>query len=135
VIIKSILVLLLFSLVLQAKHLHKEKVYQEHFCKALGGVVEHILPDRTRVDCLLDAYAIEVDFAQKWAESIGQSLYYASQTSRKAAVLLIMEDRQKDEKYLRRLEDVSHKYNIDIWTIDKEFKIERNPRPGSILEQ
>ncbi len=133
-IIKSI-VLLLFALTLQAKHLHKEKVYQAHFCKELGGVVEHVLHDKTRVDCLLDEYAIEVDFAQKWAESIGQSLYYASQTSRKAAVLLIMEDRKKDEKYLRRLEDVSHKHNIDIWTIDKEFKIERNPRPDAILEQ
>lgn len=134
-IVKRLLLLLLFSLALQAKHLHKEKVYQEHFCKTFGGVVEHILPDRTRVDCLLDAYAIEVDFAQKWAESIGQSLYYASQTSRKAAVLLIMEDRKKDEKYLKRLEEVSNKHNIDIWTIDKAFKIERKPRPGSILEQ
>lgn len=134
-IIKSILALLSFSLALQAKHLHKEKVYQEHFCKAFGGVVEHILPDKTRVDCLLDTYAIEVDFAQKWAESIGQSLYYASQTSRKPAVLLIMEERKKDEKYLRRLEEVSHKYDIVIWTIDKEFKIERNPGPDILLEQ
>ncbi|MBE0498484.1 MAG: hypothetical protein IBX43_04500 [Campylobacterales bacterium] len=87
-IIKSVLLLLLFSLALQAKHLHKEKVYQEHFCKAFGGVAEHILPDRTRVDCLLDTYAIEVDFAQKWAESIGQSLYYASQATRSVGISL-----------------------------------------------
>lgn len=114
------------TLVLQAKHLHKEKIYQEHFCKQFGGITEYRLKDRTRVDCLLDDYAIEVDFAQKWAESIGQSLYYASQTSRKAAVLLIMEDLQKDEKYLYRLKDVSQKHNIDIWIIDKEFHIQRN---------
>lgn len=111
---------------LQARHLNKEKVYQDHFCKQFGGVSEYRLKDRTRVDCLLDDYAIEVDFAQKWAESIGQSLYYASQTSRKAAVLLIMEDLQKDEKYLRRLKDVSLKHGIEIWIIDQEFKIQQD---------
>lgn len=117
------LLLLLFALNLHAKHLNKEKVYQEHFCKKFGGVSEYRLKDRTRVDCLLNDYAIEVDFATKWAESIGQSLYYASQTSRKAAVLLIMEDLEKDEKYLRRLKDVSQKYGIEIWIIDQAFKI------------
>lgn len=126
---KVLLALLLLSLSLHAKHLNQEKIYQEHFCKQFGGVTEYMLQDKTRIDCLLDDYAIEVDFAQKWAESIGQSLYYASQTSKKPAVLLIMEDPQKDEKYLRRLEDVSHKHNIDIWVIDREFKIEKNARP------
>jgi len=122
----KILLFLLLALNLQAKHLNKEKVYQEHFCKQFGGVSEYRLKDRTRVDCLLNDYAIEVDFAKKWAESIGQSLYYASQTSRKAAVLLIMEDLQKDEKYLRRLKDVSQKHGIEIWVIDQEFKIQKD---------
>lgn len=110
---------------LQAKHLHTEKVYQEHFCKQLGGITEYTLKDKTRVDCLLDTHAIEVDFAQKWAEGIGQSLYYASQTARKAAVLLIIEDMQKDKRYLERLENVSLQHNIDIWTIDKTFTIQK----------
>ena len=116
--------LVLFSL--QAKHLNKEKVYQEHFCNHFGGIMEYRLKDRTRVDCLLDEYAIEVDFAQKWAESIGQSLYYASQTSRKAAVLLIIEDTQKDKKYLDRLKNVSEQHKINIWTIDKTFTIQKS---------
>ncbi len=120
------LFLLLLVLNLHAKHLNKEKVYQDHFCKQFGGVSEYRLKDKTRVDCLLNDYAIEVDFAKKWAESIGQSLYYASQTSRKAAVLLIMEDLQKDEKYLRRLQDVSQKHGIEIWVIDQEFKIQQD---------
>ncbi len=120
------LFLLLLVLNLHAKHLNKEKVYQDHFCKQFGGVSEYRLKDKTRVDCLLNDYAIEVDFAKKWAESIGQSLYYASQTSRKAAVLLIMEDIQRDEKYLRRLQDVSQKHGIEIWVIDQEFKIQQD---------
>jgi len=122
----KILLLLLLVLNLQAKHINKEKVYQEHFCKQFGGVSEYRLKDRTRVDCLLNDYAIEVDFAKKWAESIGQSLYYASQTSRKAAVLLIMEDPEKDEKYLHRLKNVSQKHGIEIWIIDQAFNIQKD---------
>jgi len=118
----------LITLSLQAKHLHKEKVYQEHFCKAFGGITEYRLEDRTRVDCLLNSYAIEVDFAQKWAESIGQSLYYASMTARKAAVLLIIEDAQRDQRYLERLKNVSRQHNIDIWTIDKTFSIQKRSK-------
>ncbi len=123
--IKTFYICFVLSLSLYAKHLNKEKVYQEHFCNHLGGVMEYRLSDKTRVDCLLDEYAIEVDFAPKWAESIGQSLYYASQTSRKAAVLLIIEDIEKDQKYLRRLENVSKQHNIDIWVINKDLTIQR----------
>ena len=126
--IRPFLLYLFIALSLHAKHLHKEKVYQEHFCSKFGGITEYRLKDKTRVDCLLDEYAIEVDFAQKWAESIGQSLYYASQTSRKAAVLLIMEDMQQDKKYLERLENVSKLYNIDIWIINKDFTIHKNSK-------
>jgi hypothetical protein len=124
--VSKTLLFLFLALSLQAKHMNKEKVYQDHFCKQFGGVSEYRLKDRTRVDCLLNDYAIEVDFAKKWAESIGQSLYYASQTSRKAAVLLIMEDFQKDEKYLHRLKDVSQKHGIDIWIIDRQFNIRKD---------
>ena len=121
--IKILLSFLLLTGVIEAKHLYKEKIYQEHFCQELGGVTEYRLKDKTRVDCLLKNYAIEVDFAPKWAESIGQSLYYASETSRKAAVLLIMEDEEKDLKYLRRLKSVSQSHGIDIWIINKDFEI------------
>ena len=120
------LLILLSTSIISAKHLHKEKVYQEHFCKQLKGITEYRLKDMTRVDCLSDEYAIEVDFAQKWAESIGQSLYYASQTSRKPAVLLIMEDDKKDLKYLHRLENVSQKHKIDIWIINQRFEIKQH---------
>ncbi|MDF1880952.1 hypothetical protein JHD50_06485 [Sulfurimonas sp. MAG313] len=124
--IKILLLLNLVFISLYAKNLYKEKVYQEHFCKQLGGIMEYRLEDRTRVDCLIKTHAIEVDFAKKWAESIGQSLYYASKTSRKAAVLLIMEDEKRDKKYLKRLENVSKEHGIDIWIINKDFEISFN---------
>lgn len=48
-----------------------EKYYQTEMCQELGGEMEYLLFDKTRVDCLTDEYAIEVDFAKKWAEAIG----------------------------------------------------------------
>lgn len=86
-----------------AKHIYQEKVYQAHWCKAKGGVMEYKLDDATRVDCLLPTMAVEFDFAKKWAECIGQALYYGQKTKRTPACVLIMENPEKDFKYLRRL--------------------------------
>lgn len=87
----------------QAKHLYLEKDYQCHWCNAKGGQLEYVLPDKARVDCLLSDKAVEVDFAAKWAECIGQALYYGNMTNKIPACLLIMENGAKDNKYLYRL--------------------------------
>jgi hypothetical protein len=47
-----------------------EAYYQIQFCDKEKGIAEFVLPDRTRVDCLTDVYAIEVDWAKKWAEGV-----------------------------------------------------------------
>ena len=59
--------------------------------------------DKTRVDCLTPTLAVEIDFANKWAECIGQALYYGKMTNRQPACVLIMENPEKDTKYLNRL--------------------------------
>ena len=43
-----------------------ESHYQRKWCEAQHGRTEVRLPDRTRVDCILDTHAVEVDFARKW---------------------------------------------------------------------
>jgi len=96
---------------------HTEKYYQSKFCKNLGGIMEFRLRDKTRVDCLTDKYAIEVDFAKKWAEGIGQSLYYAIMTKRKPAVALIVS--KKDKRYIKRLEKVAKKLGIKVFLIKR----------------
>ena len=98
-----------------AKHKHLEKEYQAAWCSAHNGIVEYKLDDSTRVDCLTPDYAIEFDFAPKWAESIGQSLYYAQKTKRKPAVVLIMEKPAKDLKYLHRLYQVANTTDIKVF--------------------
>ena len=71
-----------------------------------------VLKDKTKVDCLTDEHAIEVDFAKKWAESVGQSLYYAEMTGKKPAIGLIIG--AKDNIYLKRLKLIADKYDIKI---------------------
>jgi len=98
-----------------------EKVYQKVWCDENGGETEVILPDKTRIDCMLPDYAIEFDFADKWAESIGQSLYYGYMTNKTPGIVLIMENEEKDCKYFNRVQKVANKYNIRIWTINREY--------------
>jgi hypothetical protein len=107
---------LLSSQALTAKKLERE--YRDEFCNKIGGVVEHRLSDNARVDCLSSEYAIEVDFGKKWAEGIGQSLYYAQMTHKKPAVALIIAP-GKEETYLNRLNHVAIKHGIRIFIIQK----------------
>lgn len=89
----------------------KEAHYVKAYCK---GQIEYRLPDKTRIDCLTDEYAIEFDWAKKWAESIGQSLYYAEMTGKKPAVAIILRS-SNDEKYIKRIETSAK--NIKIFKI------------------
>ncbi len=95
---------------------HPERAYQSAWCNEHGGEMEHVLPDRTRVDCLTAGHAVEVDFAAKWAEAVGQSLYYADRTGRPPGVLLIIEG-QGDDRHLERIRRLAEKYDIKLWTI------------------
>ena len=115
--IMGVMYLLLFLMpvvALAAPKVHPEAWYQERWCKKQGGVTEFHLLDRTRVDCLLDGYAVEVDFAGKWAEAIGQSLYYASQTQREPGVVLILESLD-DLRYVERIQAVDR--GIRLWYV------------------
>lgn len=97
-----------------------EKWYQQRWCDQKGGEVEVRMKDKTRCDCLTDNYAIEVDFARKWAEAVGQSLHYSKMTGEQAGILLIVEG-NKDKKYLNRLESLidHHKLPITVWTTNQ----------------
>ena len=79
-----------------------EKDYVNKYC---SGQIEYTLDDKTRVDCLTDEYAIEFDYAKKWAESIGQALYYAKKTGKNPAVALILK-KESDLKYANRIQDI-----------------------------
>lgn len=112
-----VLFLLLFTITpCYAKRLHPEAEYQKTWCEKRGGVIEYKLSDKTRVDCLLPNMAVEFDFANKWAECIGQAIYYGRQTNRQAACVLIMENEEKDLKYLYRLRRAAYKKGVNLRT-------------------
>ena len=79
-------------------------------------ITEFVLEDGARVDCLTEEYAIEFDFAPKWAEAIGQALYYAKKIGKKPGVVLIMEgDRQ--QRFADRLNTVAGNHGIRVWSM------------------
>lgn len=94
-------------------HLASEKAYQDAWCTEMNGEVGIFLKDGTIVDCVTEEYVVEVDFARKFYEAIGQSLHYATQTNKKAAILLIVE-KPSEELYLHRLEQVVEQFQLPI---------------------
>ncbi len=101
-----------------AATMHPEKTYQTAWCDEHKGEMEYVVSGGSRVDCLTEKYAVEVDFAHKWQEAIGQALYYARKTDRAPGIVLIME-KSGDHKYLGRLFYTIKERDefIKVWTI------------------
>lgn len=126
-----LITLILFSVSVFSQIKQREKYYQNKFAEVIKGETEVVLEDRTRVDIVTKTHVIEVDFAEKWAESIGQSLHYEGMLGKQAGILLVIEGR-KDERFLKRLMGVAAKHGIDVWIWDwttdtwskVDFKIE-----------
>lgn len=92
-----------------------ESVYQAEWC---AGRLEVTLSDQTRVDCLTETHAIEVEFANKWKNAIGQSLHYALMTGKKAGIALILR-KETDQRYLDQLNRVikANQLPIFVWVV------------------
>lgn len=72
------------------------------------------LEDGTRVDCLTENYAVEFDFAPKWAEGLGQALHYSDLTGKRPAVVLIIEH-PNDWKHFKKLKRSARKRAVKVW--------------------
>jgi len=80
------------------------------------GKTEGRMPNGNRVDCITTNYAVEVEFAKKYHEGVGQVLDYAHQTGKKPAILLIIET-EKDWRYYNKLKPLAEEHNIRLWYI------------------
>ena len=89
------------------------------------------MKDGTRCDILTATHAIEVDFAKKWAEAIGQSLNYALHTGKRAGVALIVLS-PSDKKYIERVRKISAEYSLGltIYSIDGGGASKSLPKDG-----
>ena len=109
----------------------REDALNRAFCEEADGEVEFRVDDggagKVRVDCLLDDYVVEMDFADKWAEAFGQSVYYSYLTGRNAAVVLIKRPGASDRAYaghLRRFRALAHyaEQNVLVVCLDASAK-------------
>lgn len=104
----------------------KEADYNRAYCTQLKGAMEAAYKQRNskvRVDCLTSSHAIEVDWSDKWAESIGQSLNYAILTRRNAGVILICRrTEQTCANHIQRMKVTVrfHRLPIDVWFCEKD---------------
>ncbi len=117
-IIRAIILAILISSSAHAARIHPERWYQKQWCDARGGEIEVTLPDRTRCDCVTASHAVEFDFADKWAESLGQALNYARMTGRRAGIVLILES-ETDKRHWDRLNAIIefNKLPVDTWKV------------------
>lgn len=122
---KKILVLVTLFVGLSANayitHEHNEYSYQKAWAEKHNAIMEYKLDDGTRVDCLTSTHAIEFDFANKWAESVGQALYYAIKTGKKPMVILILENPQKQMLYFNRVKKLANAYNFEVQYVTKDI--------------
>jgi len=79
---------------------------------------ERRLWDGIRVDILTNEWAVEVDWAPKYAEAIGQSLLYALYTKKRPGIVLLVNDFSKENKYIYRCKLVCERSNIRLWLVD-----------------
>ena len=54
-----------------------EAHYRDEWAKKNGGKTEVALAGGTRCDVMTETHAVEVEFAEKWAEGFGQALWYS----------------------------------------------------------
>ncbi len=111
-------------------HPHSEAAYQHAWCSLNNGIEEYQNKDFTRVDCLTETHAVEFDFANKWAESVGQALYYQFMTGKKAKVVLILENPKKQMMYFERVKNLSKIHNFEVeYVTDDILKLKKNKCP------
>ena len=112
------LIAVMLGMPCSAKHTYLEKDYRKKWCTDNKGQSEVRLGS-SRVDCETEQYAVEVEFAHKFYEAIGQSEVYSIKLNKQPAILLILETKD-DERYLEDLNLVANKLGIKIFLIRPE---------------
>lgn len=93
----------------------EREVQENQLLPVYGGEQEVRLWDGSRVDIATDSVAWEVDWADKslkWAEAVGQSLYYAAVTGKKPGIILIYKDFAAAESNIYKCQTVCAKHGI-----------------------
>ena len=90
--------------------IHQELCQKETW-ESIGKEVR--LDDGTRVDLIFTKHACEIDWANKWAEGVGQAVYYGLKTQRFPLVILLVK-KGGWEKYRDRVQYCG----VECWVYD-----------------
>jgi len=109
-----------------------ERSYAKRIAEKLGGRLE-VSVQSGRVDILNETHAIEVEFARKWKNSIGQALWYGLQTGKTPGIVLIIENNRKEYKYSVQLQSTLATFGLQdsvkvwLWPDDIEPSTRSQP--------
>ena len=122
---KHILFTFIFCTVVAASaYAMSEGEYQKEWCAKHNGEIDYKTQDKTTVDCLTDTYAVELDYAEKWVQSMRKSRDHSLSTGKAPGVVLILQN-SADEKHLFKLRKVVEKrrLGIKIWTVGRDVEL------------
>ena len=77
--------------------------------------IEVRLWDDTRCDYVSDTHAIEIDWARKPYEAVGQAMYYSIVLDKEPGIILLVKNKATDRKYVFRCQTICAKLNIKLW--------------------
>ena len=92
-----------------------EAYYIQKISAEINGKTE-VRVDGGRADIVTKDHAIEVEWASKWKEAIGQALWYGLQTGKTPKIILLMKNKKKDYKYFVMLNSALDHGGIKIET-------------------
>ena len=95
---------------------YSEKEISIYIQSLIGGEREVSVPSG-RVDLIHDNVAYEIDWANKWKESIGQALWYAQQSNKQPGIILILKS-ESDYKYFLQLNS-----SLNYAGLNEKFKV------------
>ncbi len=70
--------------------------------------------DHTRVDLLSATHAYEVDWSHKYAEGVGQALYYGVLTNRQPSLILLVRDINKEQRFVYRAQIACQAADVEL---------------------
>jgi len=93
--------------------------YKRKWCSDHHGATEVKISDGTSADCITSTHVVQFQFAPKWAEAIGRTLYYSFETGKKAGIVLIIKNEKGLEDW-KRLNSIIEHFNlpIDTWKME-----------------
>ena len=113
-----------------------ENEYADFIQSLIGGQRE-VSVQSGRVDLLTKEFAFELEWANKWKDAIGQSIWYGVQTNKKSGIILIMK-KKEDYKYFIQLNtaleyaNLTNKIKVYLFPTDFEEIIEERKRKTEV---